>query len=129
MNRSLTLVLLQKCPGLAFFYFLKLAKAVLSTVFKLSSFHSQFDNVFCVESFLSYDWLCIFLQLAKASIAMVLLVGVIPLLFGLLLEMVVLMPVRVSLNQSPIFFLWQDWALGAMYTKITVSQIYVCHRF
>ena len=56
---------------------------------------------------------------------MVLLVGVIPLLFGLLLEMVVLMPVRVSLNQSPIFFLWQDWALGAMYTKITVSQIYI----
>ena len=79
--------------------------------------------MFCVNCFLSYDWLClIFFQLAKASIAMVLLVGVIPLLFGLLLEMVVLMPVRVSLNQSPIFFLWQDWALGAMYTKITVSQ-------
>ena len=62
------------------------------------------------------------LQLAKASIAMVLLVGLIPLLFGLLLEVVVLMPVRVSLNQSPIFFLWQDWALGAMYTKITVRK-------
>ena len=64
-------------------------------------------------------------QLAKASIAMVLLVGVIPLMFGLLLEVVVLMPVRVSVNQSPIFFLWQDWALGAMYTKITVSPPHI----
>jgi len=63
--------------------------------------------------------------LAKASIAMVLLVGVIPLMFGLLLEVVVLMPVRVSVNQSPIFFLWQDWALGAMYTKITVALAFM----
>jgi len=45
--------------------------------------------------------------------------------FGLLLEVVVLMPVRVSINQSPIFFLWQDWALGAMYTKITVALAFM----
>ncbi len=35
----------------------------------------------------------------KASVALVLLVGVIPLLFGFLLEVVVLMPVRVPLHQ------------------------------
>ena len=35
------------------------------------------------------------------------------------------MPVRVSLNQSPVFFLWQDWALGAMYTKITIALTFM----
>ena len=57
--------------------------------------------------------------------AFALLVGLIPLLFGLLLEVVALMPVRVPLNQSPVFFLWQDWALGAMYTKITIALTFM----
>ena len=57
--------------------------------------------------------------------AVILLVGLIPLMFGLLLEVVALMPVRVPLNQSPLFFLWQDWALGAMYTKITIALTFM----
>ena len=81
----------------------------------------------------------------KAVIAVSLLMGVVPLLFGLLLELVVLTPVRVPLHQSPIYFLWQvkvdrcpslfeeitrdifsqDWALGAMYTKITVALTFM----
>jgi len=40
-------------------------------------------------------------------------------------ELVVLTPVRVPLHQSPIYFLWQDWALGAMYTKITVALTFM----
>jgi len=68
------------------------------------------------------EWMAI---LARASVAVTLLVGLIPLLFGFLLEVVVLMPVRVSLNQSPVFFLWQDWALGAMYTKITIALTFM----
>ena len=56
---------------------------------------------------------------------MVLLIGLIPLMFGFLLELVILLPVRVPLFQSPIFFLWQDWALGAMYTKITVALTFM----
>ena len=43
----------------------------------------------------------------KAVIAVSLLMGLVPLLFGLLLELVVLTPVRVPLHQSPIYFLWQ----------------------
>ena len=43
----------------------------------------------------------------KAAVAVVLLMGVIPLMFGVLLEMVVLTPVRVPLHQSPVYFLWQ----------------------
>merc|ERR1711953_782781 len=62
---------------------------------------------------------------AKASVAFLLLVGLIPLMFGLLLEVVALMPARVPLNQSPVFFLWQDWALGAMYTKITIALTFM----
>ena len=63
----------------------------------------------------------VFFQGLKAGAAMIVLVGFIPLLFGLLLEVVILMPVRVPLNQSPVFFPWQEWALGALYTKITVA--------
>ena len=62
---------------------------------------------------------------AKAVVAVFLLLGLIPLMFGLLLELVVLTPVRVPLHQSPVYFLWQDWALGAMYTKITVALTFM----
>ena len=61
----------------------------------------------------------------KALVAVTLLMGLIPFMFGLLLELVVLTPVRVPLHQSPIYFLWQDWALGAMYTKITVALTFM----
>ena len=46
-------------------------------------------------------------------------------MFGFLLEVVVLTPVRVSLNHSPVYFVWQDWALGAMYTKITIALTFM----
>ncbi|KAJ8679013.1 hypothetical protein QAD02_014800 [Eretmocerus hayati] len=58
---------------------------------------------------------------AKAFVSCNLLVGVIPLLFGLLLELVVVVPLRVPLEQSPILFVWQDWALGVLYTKIATA--------
>jgi hypothetical protein len=45
----------------------------------------------------------------KASVAVILLMGLIPFLFGVLLDLVVLTPVRVPLHQSPIYFLWQVW--------------------
>lgn len=57
----------------------------------------------------------------KASVAFFLLVGLIPLLFGLLLELVVVVPLRVPLVQNPILFIWQDWALGVLYTKIATA--------
>jgi E3 ubiquitin-protein ligase MARCH6 len=54
----------------------------------------------------------------KCGVAFTLLLGVIPLLFGLLLDLVIVVPLRVSANQSPIFSLSQDWSLGVLYTKI-----------
>lgn len=57
----------------------------------------------------------------KAFVAFFLLIGLIPLLFGLLLQLVVLVPLHVPLEQNPILFIWQDWALGVLYTKIATA--------
>lgn len=54
----------------------------------------------------------------KTIVASTILLGVIPLLFGLLLELVVIVPLRVPVHQTPVLFIWQDWALGVLYTKI-----------
>ncbi|XP_067651027.1 E3 ubiquitin-protein ligase MARCHF6-like [Haliotis asinina] len=47
-----------------------------------------------------------------------LLIGMVPLLLGLLFELVVVAPLRVPLDQTPVFFPWQDWALGVLHAKI-----------
>lgn len=57
----------------------------------------------------------------KSVVAFSVLIGVIPLLFGLLLELVVVVPLRVPLDQTPVLWLWQDWALGVLYTKIACA--------
>lgn len=57
----------------------------------------------------------------KTVIASTILLGVIPLLFGMLLELVVIVPLRVPIHQTPILFIWQDWALGVLYTKIACA--------
>ncbi|XP_070576243.1 E3 ubiquitin-protein ligase MARCHF6-like [Ptychodera flava] len=54
----------------------------------------------------------------KALIVAAILIGVVPLLLGLLFELVIVAPLRVPLDQSPVFFPWQDWALGVLHTKI-----------
>lgn len=58
------------------------------------------------------------LLVAKAVLVAVLLLGVIPILLGLLFEVIVVIPLRVDLNQTPVIFLKQDWALGVLHTKI-----------
>lgn len=57
----------------------------------------------------------------KTIVASTILLGVIPLLFGLLLELVVIVPLRVPIHQTPVLFIWQDWALGVLYTKIACA--------
>ncbi|XP_074600357.1 E3 ubiquitin-protein ligase MARCHF6 isoform X2 [Brevipalpus obovatus] len=54
----------------------------------------------------------------KGTIAGCVLIGIIPLLIGLIFDVVVIVPVRVPLNQSPIYYLWQDWAFGVLHTKV-----------
>uniref|UniRef100_A0A1B0DNB3 RING-type E3 ubiquitin transferase n=1 Tax=Phlebotomus papatasi TaxID=29031 RepID=A0A1B0DNB3_PHLPP len=66
-------------------------------------------------------WMSIGASYAMAAVIFVLMFGVVPLLYGLLLELVVVVPLRVPLEQTPILFLGQDWALGVLYTKITCA--------
>ncbi|XP_019629524.1 PREDICTED: E3 ubiquitin-protein ligase MARCH6-like [Branchiostoma belcheri] len=58
----------------------------------------------------------------KTIVLAVLLLGAVPLLLGLLFELVVVVPLRVPLDQSPLFFPWQDWALGVLHAKIICAM-------
>ncbi|XP_053677387.1 E3 ubiquitin-protein ligase MARCHF6 isoform X2 [Anopheles nili] len=66
-------------------------------------------------------WISIATSYAMIMVVFVLMLGVIPLMFGLLLELVVVIPLRVPPDQTPVLFLWQDWALGVLYTKIACA--------
>ncbi|EPS69519.1 hypothetical protein M569_05245, partial [Genlisea aurea] len=43
---------------------------------------------------------------------------IIPVLIGLLFELLVIVPMRVPVDESPVFLLYQDWALGLIFLKI-----------
>ncbi|KAA8586688.1 hypothetical protein FQN60_016380 [Etheostoma spectabile] len=61
------------------------------------------------------------LMILKTLVVAVLLAGVIPLLLGLLFELVIVAPLRVQLHQTPLFYPWQDWALGVLHAKIIAA--------
>lgn len=70
-------------------------------------------------------WISITMSYTMATIVFVIMIGIIPLLFGLIFELVLVVPLRVSLDQTPVFFLMQDWALGVLYLKIAAALILV----
>jgi hypothetical protein len=47
----------------------------------------------------------------------------IPLLFGLIFQVYVVLPMTATKETTRVFFLLQDWALGAMYTKIFYTLV------
>ncbi|XP_078720049.1 E3 ubiquitin-protein ligase MARCHF6-like [Lampetra fluviatilis] len=61
------------------------------------------------------------LLLIKSVVVAVLMAGVVPLLLGILFDLVVVAPLRVPLDQTPIFFPWQNWALGVLHAKIITA--------
>ncbi|XP_049603484.1 E3 ubiquitin-protein ligase MARCHF6 isoform X2 [Syngnathus scovelli] len=61
------------------------------------------------------------LMIVKTLVVAALLAGVIPLLLGLLFEQVIVAPIRVPLDQTPLFYPWQDWALGVLHSKIIAA--------
>jgi E3 ubiquitin-protein ligase MARCH6 len=63
------------------------------------------------------------LKAGKFLVAFIFLGIIIPLLLGLLFEMVFIIPLRVPLDQSPVYFLWQDWAMGVLHAKIVCAGI------
>lgn len=54
----------------------------------------------------------------KSSMLLSLWIVVIPVLIGLLFELLVVIPLRVPVDESPVFLLYQDWALGLVFLKI-----------
>ncbi|KAK2554679.1 E3 ubiquitin-protein ligase MARCHF6 [Acropora cervicornis] len=62
-----------------------------------------------------FEWFVLGLKCVIVALA---LIGLVPLLLGLLFELVVVAPLRVPLDQTPLFFPWQDWALGVLHMKI-----------
>lgn len=71
------------------------------------------------------NWIYIMLSYTAAAAVFIVMIGIIPLLFGLIFELVLVVPLRVSLDQTPVFFLMQDWALGVLYLKIAGALILV----
>ncbi|XP_023651480.1 E3 ubiquitin-protein ligase MARCHF6 [Paramormyrops kingsleyae] len=65
-----------------------------------------------------HEWM---LMIIKTLVVAILLAGVIPLLLGLLFELVIVAPLRVPLDQTPLFYPWQDWALGVLHAKIIAA--------
>eukprot|EP00249_Psilotum_nudum_P023521 c28905_g1_i3 orf=461-3532(+) len=54
----------------------------------------------------------------KSFLLLSLWIVAIPVLVGLLFELLVVVPLRVPIDESPIFLLYQDWALGLVFLKI-----------
>ncbi|XP_039127219.1 probable E3 ubiquitin ligase SUD1 [Dioscorea cayenensis subsp. rotundata] len=56
--------------------------------------------------------------IVKSSVLLSIWIIVIPVLIGLLFELLVIVPMRVPVDESPVFLLYQDWALGLIFLKI-----------
>ncbi|CAA6672572.1 unnamed protein product [Spirodela intermedia] len=63
----------------------------------------------------AWKWSAIIL---KSSGLLSIWIFVIPVLIGLLFELLVIVPMRVPVDESPVFLLYQDWALGLIFLKI-----------
>ncbi|KAG6483011.1 probable E3 ubiquitin ligase SUD1 [Zingiber officinale] len=56
--------------------------------------------------------------IVKSSALLSIWIFIIPVLIGLLFELLVIVPLRVPVDESPVFLLYQDWALGLIFLKI-----------
>ncbi|XP_010531564.1 PREDICTED: probable E3 ubiquitin ligase SUD1 [Tarenaya hassleriana] len=65
----------------------------------------------------------------KSSALLSIWIFVIPVLIGLLVELLVIVPMRVPVDESPVFLLYQDWALGLIFLKIWTQLVMLNHMF
>ncbi|XP_076818260.1 E3 ubiquitin-protein ligase MARCHF6-like [Clavelina lepadiformis] len=63
--------------------------------------------------------------LGKALLLGLFILAVFPLLLGLLFDLVVVIPLRVPLHQTPVVYLWQDWALGILLFKLSIGALLI----
>ncbi|XP_057466326.1 probable E3 ubiquitin ligase SUD1 isoform X2 [Actinidia eriantha] len=71
-----------------------------------------------------WKWCAIVL---KSSALLSIWILVIPVLIGLLFELLVIVPMRVPVDESPVFLLYQDWALGLIFLKIWTRMVMLDH--
>ncbi|KAI3708014.1 hypothetical protein L2E82_37008 [Cichorium intybus] len=64
---------------------------------------------------------------AKSSVLLSIWIFIIPVLIGLLFELLVIVPMRVPVDESPVFLLYQDWALGLIFLKIWTRLVMMDH--
>ncbi|KAL2477275.1 putative E3 ubiquitin ligase SUD1 [Forsythia ovata] len=65
--------------------------------------------------------------IVKSSVLLSIWIFVIPVLIGLLFELLVIVPMRVPVDESPVFLLYQDWALGLIFLKIWTRLVMLDH--
>ncbi|XP_022638778.1 probable E3 ubiquitin ligase SUD1 isoform X3 [Vigna radiata var. radiata] len=65
--------------------------------------------------------------LVKSSALLSIWIFIIPVLIGLLFELLVIVPMRVPVDESPVFLLYQDWALGLIFLKIWTRLVMLDH--
>ncbi|WCJ17737.1 RING/U-box superfamily protein [Euphorbia peplus] len=63
----------------------------------------------------------------KSSLLLSIWIFVIPVMIGLLFELLVIVPMRVPVDESPVFLLYQDWALGLIFLKIWTRLVMLDH--
>ncbi|KAI3916003.1 hypothetical protein MKW98_004444 [Papaver atlanticum] len=63
----------------------------------------------------------------KSSALLSIWIFIIPVMIGLLFELVVIVPMRVPVDESPVFLLYQDWALGLIFLKIWTRLVMLDH--
>lgn len=81
----------------------------------ISDINRWIKEILRANSDMILKWFSIGLKLAVSSFFIV---GLIPLLAGLLFDVVLLIPLRVPLNQTPIFYIWQDYAFGILLSNV-----------
>ncbi|XP_013624900.1 PREDICTED: probable E3 ubiquitin ligase SUD1 [Brassica oleracea var. oleracea] len=59
----------------------------------------------------------------KSSVLLAIWIFIIPVLIALVLELLVIVPMRVPVDETPVFLLYQDWALGFIFLKIWTTLI------
>ncbi|KAD4179247.1 hypothetical protein E3N88_27838 [Mikania micrantha] len=63
----------------------------------------------------------------KSSVLLSIWIFMIPVMIGLLFELLVIVPIRVPMDESPVFLLYQDWALGLIFLKIWTRLVMMGH--
>ncbi|KAI3805045.1 hypothetical protein L1987_27053 [Smallanthus sonchifolius] len=64
---------------------------------------------------------------AKSLVLLSIWIFMIPVMTGLLFELLVIVPMRVPVDESPVFLLYQDWALGLIFLKIWTRLVMMDH--